>query len=421
MRFGGVLVSIVALAPALSWADAPADPPAASPAPSVWTQLGWPTTSKSGALARAAHVVESPTNPVYIGKVAAGTRVAVVAVVDDVPTKKKNACSRWVQIAPRGFICASSVGPSDAAPFGAHLPVVAAGELVPGEYFTVDEAGVDLYKTQADAVAGMPTGELTGHVMLRSLETVWFESTGFYRTDKGFVPVTGVHALHPSDFRGVRLGGAVQLPISWAIAPSEKERRVFDAPKRRALLVRTVERYQQLVVRSVNNGYADIGDARHGSEWVAQASVATASVSARPTGVADNDVWIDIDLTQQTLVLFRGDTPLFATLVSTGKKRTPTPTGEFRVFAKAAVTAMTSEAGEGSQYDVSAVPWAMRFAKGVYLHAAYWHDGFGRKRSHGCVNLSPADARWLYDFLPPKVPDGWSELEIVDGPVVRVR
>ena len=405
---------------------------------SVWQSLGWPATTQSAALDRAAHVYDSattPSVPKIIGKLAAGTRVAVTAIVDAPATSgNKKACLRWAEIAPRGMVCSASLRPSESSPIAVHLPVVAPGDVVPGEYFIVDDAGVDLYKTRADAQAGQPTGELAGRVMIRNLETVWLDSLAYYRIDKGFVPMSGVRALHPSDFAGVHLTGTAHLPVTWVVESTDRSRRVLDAPQQRGaqkrserakarsgVLIRTVERYQQVVIRASQADFVDIGDDRHGSEWLPRAAVATAAISARPQGVTDAALWIDIDLSQQTLVLYRGDTPLFATLVSTGKKNHATPIGEFTIYAKAAVTAMTSEAGERAQYDVSAVPWAMRFTKGIYLHAAYWHDGFGNKRSHGCVNLSPRDARWLYDTLPPAVPDGWSELEISDGPVIRIR
>ena len=58
------------------------------------------------------------------------------------------------------------------------------------------------------------------------------------------------------------------------------------------------------------------------------------------------------------------------------------------------------------------------------LHTAYWHDKFGTPRSHGCLNLAPWDARWLYFWSDPWVPPGWSMTAgIVEAPgsIVRVR
>ena len=75
-----------------------------------------------------------------------------------------------------------------------------------------------------------------------------------------------------------------------------------------------------------------------------------------------------------------------------------------------------------NRYEVSAVPWAVRFADGFFIHGVYWHDGFGGPRSHGCVNVSPKDAAFLFDWVTPTVPEGWSEVEVLDasGPIVRV-
>jgi hypothetical protein len=75
------------------------------------------------------------------------------------------------------------------------------------------------------------------------------------------------------------------------------------------------------------------------------------------------------------------------------------------------------------QWDVADVPWAMKFRKGFAVHGAYWHDNFGKRRSHGCVNLSPKDARWVYDWTQPVVPAGWTLLEESDevGTALRIR
>jgi len=66
----------------------------------------------------------------------------------------------------------------------------------------------------------------------------------------------------------------------------------------------------------------------------------------------------------------------------------------------------------------------MYYDHGFALHTSYWHDGFGSVRSHGCVNLSPADARFLYHWSSPDVPPGWIAVygdEDHPGSLVRVR
>jgi hypothetical protein len=116
---------------------------------------------------------------------------------------------------------------------------------------------------------------------------------------------------------------------------------------------------------------------------------------------------------------------VYATLVTAGAKLTPTETGVYRMWKKMAETDMNGLTGE-DPYSVATVPWTQFFSpeKGLALHTAYWHDGFGTARSHGCINLAPADARWLYFWSEPQVPPGWTMAAGVSeapGSIVRVR
>jgi LysM repeat protein len=106
--------------------------------------------------------------------------------------------------------------------------------------------------------------------------------------------------------------------------------------------------------------------------------------------------WIDVNLSTQTLTAYQGSVPVFSARVSTGLPGTPTPVGEFRVWVKLRTDDM---AGPG--YFLADVPYVMYFYRGYGLHGTYWHDSFGTPMSHGCVNLSTVDARWLY---------GWSAI-----------
>jgi hypothetical protein len=123
--------------------------------------------------------------------------------------------------------------------------------------------------------------------------------------------------------------------------------------------------------------------------------------------------WVDVSILAQTLVLWEGATPVYATLVSTGKdglgdpKTThSTPTGLFRVYQKHVTTTMDSDMAD-HEFELRDVPWVMYFNGGYALHGAYWHDDFGRARSHGCVNLAPIDARYVFFWTEPSVPEHW--------------
>jgi lipoprotein-anchoring transpeptidase ErfK/SrfK len=156
--------------------------------------------------------------------------------------------------------------------------------------------------------------------------------------------------------------------------------------------------------------------------------LARARPSDRPGSVAPNERWIDVDVTQQVMVAYEGDRAVYATLVSTGRpaRTHATPLGEHRIWVKLATSDMDDLEREDveSNYMIEAVPWVQFFEGANGFHAAFWHDDFGRRRSHGCVNLSPRDARWLFGFTGPALPDGWYAILPTDadrGTLVRVR
>jgi lipoprotein-anchoring transpeptidase ErfK/SrfK len=120
---------------------------------------------------------------------------------------------------------------------------------------------------------------------------------------------------------------------------------------------------------------------------------ATAAPAAPGTVAGDGVHWIDVNLTQQMVYAYSGNTVVNSFLVSTGTWMHPTVTGKYHVYVKLRYTDMT-----GADYYLPNVPYTMYFYEGYGLHGTYWHHNFGTPMSHGCVNLSIPDAAWLYDF-----------------------
>jgi hypothetical protein len=115
---------------------------------------------------------------------------------------------------------------------------------------------------------------------------------------------------------------------------------------------------------------------------------------------------IYVDLTNQTLSAYQGDTLFMQVPVSTGKWH-PTPDGDFTIWEKLRATRMTGGTG-ADYYDLPNVPYVMFFSgpsasagAGFSLHGAYWHNNFGHPMSHGCVNMRIVDAQKLYDWVNP--------------------
>ncbi len=107
----------------------------------------------------------------------------------------------------------------------------------------------------------------------------------------------------------------------------------------------------------------------------------------------DEERWIDVDLSSQTVSAYAGEDQIESFLVSTGTSAHPTITGTFHIYVKYRYTDMS-----GPGYYLPDVPYTMYFHDGYGLHGTYWHSNFGTPMSHGCINLRTEDAAWLYDW-----------------------
>lgn len=107
---------------------------------------------------------------------------------------------------------------------------------------------------------------------------------------------------------------------------------------------------------------------------------------------------IEINLSSQRAYLFENNEVVKSWAVSTGLPGTPTPTGNFKVFAHTSMQDMGCY--EGAPYCTEDVPWITWFAPNIGFHGTYWHNNFGNRMSHGCVNLPIDLAKYVYDWSP---------------------
>ncbi|NLS78145.1 MAG: L,D-transpeptidase family protein [Chloroflexi bacterium] len=135
----------------------------------------------------------------------------------------------------------------------------------------------------------------------------------------------------------------------------------------------------------------------------------TETFTSTPTATPTPERWIDVNLTTQTLVAYEGDKPVLTTKISSGSAQFPTIEGIYYIYLKLLKQTMT-----GEDYETPDVPWVMYFHLSYSLHGAYWHNDFGRPRSHGCVNLPLDAAEWLYYWTGPQVPEGWPNVQASD-------
>ena len=118
----------------------------------------------------------------------------------------------------------------------------------------------------------------------------------------------------------------------------------------------------------------------------------------RPAAIRSNERWVAVSLRDQTAVAYLGDQPVYAALVATGLPGTPTVQGIFRTWLRRPGGKMSGGRPGAGYYYLEEVVWTEFFYSGYALHSAYWHDAFGRPRSHGCVNFSLHDAWWIYQW-----------------------
>lgn len=134
---------------------------------------------------------------------------------------------------------------------------------------------------------------------------------------------------------------------------------------------------------------------------------------------------IQVSLAKQWVTAYEGDLPVFMSRASTGfvtKKGEPTtPLGDWSTFYKRPSRHMAAGDPAGMGYDLPGVPWVSYFTTtGVSLHGTYWHNDYGTPHSHGCVNLPPAAAKWIYRWSLPVVPTGERLLKVGSGTRVIV-
>lgn len=114
----------------------------------------------------------------------------------------------------------------------------------------------------------------------------------------------------------------------------------------------------------------------------------------------EEEKWIHVDLSEQIVIAYQNDVPIRGFVISSGLARTPTVQGEFRIRTK--VRAQTMYGGVGAYaYNLPGVQWVQYFYEDYGFHGTYWHSNFGTPMSHGCINMTDADAKWLFDWAGP--------------------
>jgi hypothetical protein len=337
----------------------------------------------------------------------------------------------------------------------------------------------------------------TGLSLVGAFDT---ESEGLKRrfavtVDLRLIPATKLKPDTGSAFHGIELSDKLPMPFAWVASSDAKSYQIVKGSE----ALRTMDDVpRRVIVPLTGKARIEAGERLYQTSkdqtlWLKAKDLDIVAPPPEWPEVAEHgEKWIDISITQQTLVLYQGKKPYYATLVSTGRDRLgdpketlSTPRGSFKLQSKHVAAAMDSEEnsavsggmrahasthsenakatverlkrarasgedldeddkrrllnidkGRDPEYGITVrrgaagfelrdVPWIQYFASGYALHGAYWHDVFGVPRSHGCVNLSPIDARVVFRWTDPPVPEGWHGInvgsEMGEGTAVIIR
>jgi lipoprotein-anchoring transpeptidase ErfK/SrfK len=125
--------------------------------------------------------------------------------------------------------------------------------------------------------------------------------------------------------------------------------------------------------------------------------------------VPNEEKRVEVRLDDQMVLAYENENLVFATRTSTGGRLRSgtytTPSGDFLTFHKRPTRHMAAGDIAASGFDLPGVPWVLYITRsGISFHGTYWHNDYGRPRSHGCINLTPQAAKWLYRWTIPNVP-----------------
>ncbi len=231
-------------------------------------------------------------------------------------------------------------------------------------------------------------------------------------TDLRVVPADRYRPIRGSDYHGVRIGSEVKMPFALIRRPGAK-RFVWQASKKRMKEDGDVDFRSawNLTGKQKFDGGVLHFETTDGF-WVDDRHASRVDPAKKmPKWGKNGEKWIDVNITKQVLVAYEGETPVYAALVSAGEDgledgKKSTKKGIFRIHTKFVSTTMDSDV-VGEEFELRDVPYVQYFEEGFALHGAYWHDVFGKPKSHGCINLAPEDARRLFFWTEPQVPARW--------------
>jgi hypothetical protein len=272
---------------------------------------------------------------------------------------------------------------------------------LPYYYARVTREQAPLFTSLEAAVAGEPVYRTleTGFDFVTYIDLVRVDGKRYFMIDPGvWLPGVGVTPVATPTFQSLEFTHTPKNDFGWVLfdATSKKTPGFGEADYGPNYYYR-YDIVQIFDIRAANGiEWYLIGT----DEWVPGPKVARVRPNAvSPEGVS-GERWIEVNLQEQTLSVYENGELVFAALVSTGVPGAWTQPGLFQIYLKKETETMSGSftADRSDYYYLEDVPWTMYFDQARALHGTYWHNSYGVPLSRGCVNLSPGDSQWIFNW-----------------------
>ncbi len=292
--------------------------------------------------------------------------------------------------------------PYPIAPLPAYSPDPTLAEI-PYQYLklTVEEEAFyffdSLSKAMENSTSSLSAGP--GFVYLSYTERIENEEGAFYHLRSGAWARGdfGSRAALHRQFQGLIFSSTPAFSFGWVLGEVTSYKTPGFGARTSGIAHHRYEVVQVFDIQEVDGGtWLLIGP----DEWLDYRHVSRIDPRQSPPEGITADRWIEVNLDEQTVVVYQDNHLAFATVISSGTGNWATRPGVFQIYEKLESTTMSgaTEADRSDYYYLQDVPWTMYYDEARAFHGAYWHDGFGFPRSHGCVNLALGDAHWLFDW-----------------------
>lgn len=303
-----------------------------------------------------------------------------------------------------GFVCD---GRMDAAPTQFDQPGLPEESLLDRVLYAYMEDNINIYPEPTLAAPPIyNVGEGFLYVTIHGQVNV--DGQRWYAINPGqYARAEDIRLVTASDFQGVEISVQPERPFGWIVQEVRPSRDAGGDPEPDFEKLQRLEFFQVYDAVSADDGWLwyNIGADR----WIRQTYVSLLDVDGPPEDVGTGEYWVEVDLYEQTFAAYEGPRMVYAGLISSGLNRWPTEEGIFQVWSRHVQTKMSGAEGKVDYYYIEDVPFTMYFDRRneIALHGAYWHDRYGYKHSHGCVNMPVRDAEWVFNWSAEAPTDLW--------------